>query len=57
MVDTTAALTAALRTVSTPGVKITEVRPSLEDIFIQLVDGESENLRDELKSGTRGAER
>jgi ABC-type uncharacterized transport system ATPase subunit len=26
-------------------------RPSLEDIFIQLVDGESETLRDELKAG------
>ncbi|OYU69236.1 MAG: multidrug ABC transporter ATP-binding protein [Alphaproteobacteria bacterium PA2] len=40
-----AALTAALTTVAAPGVKISEVRPSLEDIFIQLMDGSRDNFQ------------
>jgi len=39
------ALTAALQTVAAPGVKMSEVRPSLEDIFIQLMDGSRDNFQ------------
>jgi hypothetical protein len=35
-----------------PARRIEIKRPSLEDIFIQLVGGESENLRDEIKTAS-----